>query len=83
MKGNFRGRRFLEEPDYDGKPGWKVPETSRSKNVVVGPLKINKGGGELLLATRKSILILGDHRSKNTIVSNSKEVFYSLLNDHI
>lgn len=38
-------------------PGWKVPETSRSKNVVVGLLKIDKGGGELLM-TRKAILIL-------------------------
>lgn len=62
------------------RPGWKVPETSRRKNVVVGLLKINKGGGELLV-TRKAIL--SGHRIKNTLVSNSKEVFYSLLNDHI
>lgn len=64
------------------RPGWKVPEESRSKNVVVGLLKIDKGGGELLV-TRKAILILRGHWSKNTLVSNSNEVFYSLLNDHI
>lgn len=77
------GEVFWKSESTMERPGWEVPETSRSKKVVVGLLKRDKGGGELLLVTRKAILILCGHRSKNTFVSNSKEVFYSLLNDHI
>lgn len=43
---------------------------------MVGLMKIDKGGGELLV-TRKVISILRGHRGKNTLVSNSNEVFYS------